>query len=100
MDRLALLLGWPSLIAALLLAAAGAWFRSPVPIWVGLVLTLPMAFYVSGSPAYPFVGIFPVLALAASALACRRPSRWPGLAGVAVYAIFLAALACVVVRQP
>ena len=100
MDSLAILLGWPSLITALLLAAAGAWFRKPIPIWAGLVLTLPMALYVSGSPAYPFVGIFPVLALAVSALTCRGPGRWPSVGGVAVYAVFLAALAYLVLRQP
>lgn len=100
MDRIAILLGWPSLIAALALAAAGAWYRKPIPIWTGIVLTLPMAFYVSGSPAYPFAGVVPVLALVVSALTCGGRSRWPGFTGVGVYAVFLAALAYLVITQP
>jgi hypothetical protein len=95
-DIIAILAGWPSLITALLLAVSGVWFRKPALVWIGIVLTLPVAYYISGSPAYPFVGIAPVLALAVAALTCRAPKRWPGIAGVSVYAAFLAALAWVV----
>jgi len=91
-------MGWPSLLAALVLTSAGAWSRKPAAIWVGLVLTLPMAFYVSGSPAYPFIGIAPVIALAAAAVTCRLPNRWPSLAAVGIYAMFLAGLAYLVVE--
>jgi hypothetical protein len=95
-DIVAMLMGWPSLVAALILASAGAWFRKPAAIWVGLVLTLPVAFYVSGSPAYPFVGVAPVAALVMAAVTCRLPSRWPSLAGVGIYTMFLAGLAYLV----
>jgi hypothetical protein len=91
-------MGWPSLIAALLLVSAGAWFRKPAPIWIGLVLILPMALYVSGSPAYPFAGIIPVVALVVAAVTCRLPNRWPSLAGVGVYAVSLGGLAYIVVK--
>ena len=100
MDTLAILFGWPSLAAALLLAAAGTWLRKPAAVWVGLVLTLPLAFYVSGSPAYPFLGVIPVLALAFSAVMCRAERRWPSYTGIGIYAAFVAALAYVVVGQP
>ena len=100
MDTIAILLGWPSLVAALLLAAAGTWFRKPAVVWVGVVLTLPMALYVSGSPAYPFAGVFPVLALALSAVTCQAELRWPSYAGVGLYAAFGEALGCVVIGQP
>ena len=95
-DIIAILLGWPSLVAALLLAATGTRTRRPGLIWGGIVLTLPVAFYVSGSPAYPFIGVAPVLALTVTALTCRSSRRWPAVAGVVVYATFLAALAWVV----
>jgi hypothetical protein len=98
-DIVAILLGWPSLIAALMFASVGTWFRKPAAVWVGLVLILPMALYVSGSPAYPFVGIAPVAGLMLAAVTCRLPSRWPSLAGVGFYGTFLAGLACVVVSQ-
>jgi len=96
-DVVAILLGWPSLISALTLASAGAWFRKPAAIWAGLVLILPLAIYVSGSPAYPFIGIAPVVGLVVAAVTCRLPNRWPSLAGVGVYATFLVWLAYVVI---
>jgi hypothetical protein len=42
-DIIATLTGWPSRVAALLLAATGSWLGRPALIWVGIVLTLPMA---------------------------------------------------------
>jgi predicted membrane channel-forming protein YqfA (hemolysin III family) len=62
-DIVAILMGWPSLIAALLLSATGTWLGKPALVWTAVVLIVPMAFYLSGSPAYPFVGTVPVLAL-------------------------------------
>ena len=97
-DIVAILMGWPSLIASLVLASAGAWFRKPAAVWVGLVLILPLAIYVSGSPAYPFTGVVPVIGLVVTAVTCRLPNRWPSLAGVSVYAAFLAWLAFLVVE--
>lgn len=93
-------MGWPALLVALLLAAAGTWFRKPIAIWTGLALTLPLAIYLSGSPAYPFLGALPVFALVLSALTCRQRRRWPGLAGLGAYAAFLLVLAIIVSRQP
>lgn len=93
-------MGWPSLIAALLLASAGAWFRKAVPIWLGLVLVLPMALYLSGSPAYPLAGVVPVAALTLAGVTCRLPGRWPSFTGVGVYLAFLLALAYLVTGQP
>lgn len=95
-DLIAILMGWPSLLAALLLAAAGSRLGRPALIWTGIVLTLPMALYLSGSPRFPLVGIAPVLALTVAALTCRAPNRWPAIAGVSAYAAFLAALAYIV----
>ena len=92
-------MGWPSLIAALMLASAGTWLRKPAPIWIGLVLILPVALYLSGSPAYPFAGIAPIAALVLAAVTCRLPGRWPSLAGVGVYLVFLLALAYVATDQ-
>lgn len=99
MDIVAILVGWPALLAALLLSASGAWLGKPALIWVSVVLIAPMAIYLSGSPAYPFVGTIPVLGLVASALGCRMHHRWPSAAGVIVYAVFLAYLAYTVIDQ-
>lgn len=91
-------MGWPSLIAALLLSASGTWLRKPALIWASVVLIVPVSFYLSGSPAYPFVGIIPVIALVSSALTCRMARKWPSFAGVGVYAMFLAGLAYIVIK--
>jgi hypothetical protein len=99
-DILAILMGWPALLAALILSVSGAWLGRPVLIWVAVALIAPVALYLSGSPAYPLVGIVPVLALVTSALTCRNPRKWPSAAGVTVYALFLAALAYIVIYQP
>ena len=93
-------MGWPSLIAALLLSASGTWLGKPALVWTAVVFIVPVALYLSASPAYPFVGIVPLLALVIAALTCRKPGKWPGIAGVAVYAAFLAALAYIVTNQP
>jgi predicted membrane channel-forming protein YqfA (hemolysin III family) len=97
-DIVAILMGWPSLIAALLLSASGTWLGKPALVWASVVLIVPVAFYLSGSPAYPFVGVIPVLALVASALTCRMVHRWPGFVGVGIYAFFLAGLAYLVIE--
>lgn len=99
MDAIAFLLGWPALIAALLLAASGFWYRRAVLVWPAVVLVAPMALYLSGSPAYPLAGAVPLGALVLSALTCRGPRRWPSLAGVGIYAVFLGWLAYLVVAS-
>lgn len=93
-------MGWPSLLAALLLAAGGTWYRKPAAIWAALALTLPMAWYLSGSPACPVAGIVPVFALGLSALTGTAERRWPSFTGVGIYTAFLLALAYRVVSQP
>jgi hypothetical protein len=100
MDAIAILMGWPSLGTALLLSIAGAWSRKPVWIWIGVVLVIPMALYVSAMPAFPFVGVIPLFALVVAALTCRKTPRWPSLAGISVYAMFMLALAFIVINQP
>ncbi len=100
MDVIAILMGWPSLGSALLLSMAGVWSRKPVWIWIGVVLVIPMALYVSATPAYPFVGLIPLVALVVAALTCHKTARWPSLAGISVYAMFVLALAFLVINEP
>jgi len=100
MDVIAILMGWPSLGTALLLSIAGVWSRRIVWIWIAVVLVIPMALYVSATPAYPFVGFIPLIALVVAAMTCRMTSRWPSLAGISVYSVFLLALALIVINEP
>jgi hypothetical protein len=100
MHIIAILMGWPSLAAALLLSAAGVWSRKPVLIWIGVILSLPMALYISATPRFPLVGFIPLVALVVAALTCRRNARWPTLTGIAIYSAFIVALAFAVFFEP
>lgn len=99
MDVIAILMGWPSLGSALLLSGAGAWLQKPALVWIGVALTIPMALYLSASPAYPFVGLVPLVALVIAAVTCRTIPRWRSMGAVAVYGAFLLALAFLVVNE-
>lgn len=100
MDMIAFLMGWPSLITALFLAMAGGWRRRPAFIWIAVVLTLPMACYLFGSPRFFLAGLIPLAALAVAALTCRRKTRWPVISAIAAYALLLGVLALVVLSAP
>ena len=91
-----MLLGWPSVAVAALLAVAGVRAAKPALIWIALLLSAPMALYVSLTPRLPFAGIIPLGALVIAALTCRQGSRWPGIIGVAVFVSCIAALAFIV----
>lgn len=92
-----LVLGWPSLSLALGLAVLGTWRARALPIWIAAVLSAPTAFYVSGAPAFPFLGVIPIGVLAIAAWTCRWSSPWPARLSVAAYGICLGALVYVVV---
>jgi len=100
MDIIAILMGWPSIGAALLFSIAGVRSRRPVLIWIAVVLSLPMALYVSATPRFPLVGFIPLVALVVAALTCHKNARWPGLAGIVIYTACIAALAFIVIVQP
>ena len=99
MDSIAILLGWPSLIAALILAAIGSIYRSPVWLIVATALTLPMSLYLAATPAMPIIGLAPSAALAVTAYRCRTSPRWHSAIGVAIYSGFLFWLALLVVAD-
>lgn len=99
MDSVAILLGWPSLGLALLLALIGAKQVKPWLIWLSVALTAPVALYLSASPAYPFIGILPLGALTLAALTCRRHEKWPAQLGIGSFAAFLIALVILVDTQ-
>lgn len=87
------------MIMALVLALAGNLLRRPYLAWVGVVLTLPMGLYLSGSPAYPLSGLIPVSALGIAAGRCRDTQRWQAYTGIVIYALFLVALASLVLNE-
>lgn len=92
-----MLLGWPSLIVALGIAVVGVWRRSPSMLWVATVLSLPVALYVSGTPALPLIGVVPVGALIAAGLTCHRQNRMLATLAVGIFAACLGALGFIVI---
>jgi hypothetical protein len=93
------LLGWPSLGVALLLASLGVWLARPALLWTALMLSAPVALYISGSPAAPLVGVVPMGALVVAARTCQNKPRWPSILSVAVYGACLASLGFIVMNQ-
>lgn len=98
-ELIAILLGWPSLICAAGLALYGVWRETSTPVWIAALLCTPMALYISGLPAMPFVGAVPIVALALAAFACRFKTRWLSAFGLGIYYICLVALAYIVSRD-
>ncbi len=68
-------------------------------LWIALVLSAPVALYVSATPLLPFVGIIPMGALVIAARTCRSESRWLAFVSVGIYMACLAALAYLVVTD-
>ena len=83
----------------MLLSTAGVWSRKPYLVWIGAILIIPIALYLSAAPAYPFVGFVPLVALVVAALTCRKTARWQSWTGISVYSVFLFALAFIVLNQ-
>lgn len=99
MDWIAVLLGWPSLIAALVLAGIGSLYRRRALLILAAALILPVSLYLSAAPAMPMAGVVPVAALAITAVRCTTAPRWQSAIGVAVYALFLLWLAVIVFAE-
>ena len=100
MNFISILLGWPSLILALIMAIIGVARRKPGLLWIALLLNVPMAFYILGSPLYWFAAAAPVVGLSVSAIFARSTHRWPALGGVGLYSAYVFALAGLVFVSP
>ena len=102
MDAIAILFGWPSLVAALLLAAVGLLRRRPGIVAIAAILTLPTAVYIASSPGYPLLGFVAPVSLSVAALRCAKRPYWLPFAAAGAYLMFLSWLlyAVVVLDHP
>ncbi len=87
-----MIFGWPAIVVAIGLAAAGIGRRMPVLLVVSAVLVAPLSYYLSGAESWvAFTGPVILLTLFASAYAVKRGLSWLAwcslapLAGVAVW---------------
>lgn len=97
MDAIAILFGWPSLVAALLLAAVGILRRRPGIVAIGAILSLPIALYIASSPGYPLLGLIAPVSLGVASWRCAQRPFWLAVAAAGVYLLFLSWLLYVVV---
>jgi hypothetical protein len=66
------LLGWPAILAALVLSAAGIVRRKPVWLAIAALLALPVFLYLAANPFPGWPALLVPLALAGAGFAVRR----------------------------
>ena len=70
-----LLLGWPAIFVAVVLAAASAYKKKPALAIIGAILILPISFYFVGSPGIGWPGALPITLLVILAIWLRRMNK-------------------------
>ena len=70
----AVLLGWPAIIVAVGLAAAGIYRNKPLWLVAAAILAAPVSFYIAGSPRYGWLAALmsPMLIVASVLVRYRR----------------------------
>ena len=66
-----IMLGWPAILASLVLSAAGIMRRKPVWLAVAAVIVLPIALYLAANPLPGWPALVIPLALAGAGVAVR-----------------------------
>ncbi len=93
------LLFWPAVAIGLLAASLGlVWRRASLLVAAG-VLVLPASLYLTATPRFRYVGLFPVAFHLIAAQAIWRERVWIGVALVVVVGAFFGWLAWIVVTQ-
>lgn len=93
MDWIQVLFGWPGILSALILVAAGLFARNVLVAIIGALLSLPFSFYLAATPDLRFIGLVPFLALALSTFALARKRRARAWGLFAIAALFTASVA-------
>ena len=92
------LLGWPAIIAAVLLGAAGIRYSRGSWLVIAAILVTPVSLYLAGTPRFAGLALLAPGLLAGAALAVRGSRvglAWGLLAAVAGFFVWLAAIAWV-----
>jgi len=95
----ALLFGWPALIVALLLSAAGIIRNKPIWLGVAAVVVIPFSFYLAGSPRFGWMGLAMPLFLVGAAISVRFCKVWLAWSLLAPFTAISSWLAFVVISQ-
>lgn len=71
-----IIFGYPALLTAIILGAAGIYFKKPLLVVLGSVISTPPSIYLGGTPSFRYVGfglpIFQIL----SAFALYKGRLW------------------------
>lgn len=92
-------IGWPGIIASLLLLAAGLTRKRPGLIILGAILAVPISWYLGSTPLFRYVLYFMPLLLTGSALAMRYQKMILAWLLVIPYVMLIAWLAVSVISQ-
>ncbi len=93
------LLFWPAVAIGLLAASLGLVWRRASLLVAAAVLVLQASLYLTATPRFRYVGLFPVAFHLIAAQAVRRERVWIGVALVAMVGAFFGWLAWIVVTE-
>ncbi len=69
------LLGWPTIFAAIVFAAASVYAKKPWLAFVAAILVVPTSYYLVGSPGVGWLGALPAALLVALGIWLARTNR-------------------------
>lgn len=86
--------GWSAMIVALILSGFAIHRQKIMLIWIGMILLLPVSYYLTGSPGLGLFGLVPIGSLFFSAAAMHYQHRrlpWVGVTGCGLFVATLLA---------
>lgn len=94
------LLGWPTLLVALVLSGFGMFLNRPWNLYTAAILILPVSLYLAATPRFAFVALLAPLAFLLAGLAIKRNKINLAVVMVLPVVLFFSWLAMIVLQEP
>jgi hypothetical protein len=94
---LALVIGWPAVLAALITSAVAIVARRPALLFVGFLLAAPLLLYLTATPRFQVTAPVAGVLFAGAPVALRRDKVHLSIALVAPFALLVAWVATMVI---